>query len=89
MTTSASACAASRALSTKQFSVVMNQWNFSNHSGTRALAMPIPVPLLAILAPASLAFFSAAATARLFCASVLPCFASCFFFRSKCSLALA
>jgi hypothetical protein len=42
---------------------VMNQWNFSNHSCTRALEMP-PGPLATFLSTDSLARFSAAAIAR-------------------------
>mmetsp|Transcript_28552 Transcript_28552/g.71504 ORF Transcript_28552/g.71504 Transcript_28552/m.71504 type:complete len:281 (-) Transcript_28552:6-848(-) len=85
---SRSAWVASRADTTRQFSDVMNQWNFSNHSGVRVLEMP-PGPLATLRPTDSLARFSAAATARWFCARVLSCFTACFLRRSKCARALA
>ena len=50
---------ASRAERTKQFSGVMNQWNFSNHSGVRASETD-PTPIFFWVA----AFFTRASESR-------------------------
>ena len=89
--TSASVWLASRAERTRQFSGVMNQWNFSNHSGVRTNeTVPLPVffDVAAFRFRASKSRFadSIAPPAR---ATVFANFAACFFLRSKCSRAFA